>query len=176
MAAVKLRTSITWLILATLLLVAYLLVYDNQQPETGEHIIGEVAEITLPQLGLSYLSRIDTGAATTSIHARDIHVANPAEHKKRNVGKPLTFTSSNEKGESSTFTAPIVRVSQIRNAQGIEYRYLVKLKVRWKDLEKEVEVNLRDRSKMAYKLLIGRNWLEDDVLVNVSQSEGPIND
>ena len=30
-----------------------------------------------------------------------------------------------------------------------------------------MEVNLRDRSAMTYKLLIGRNWLSEDYLVDV---------
>jgi hypothetical protein len=37
-------------------------------------------------------------------------------------------------------------------------------------VEKEVQVNLRDRTPMAYKLLVGRDWIRGDFLVDVSRN------
>lgn len=51
---------------------------------------------------------------------------------------------------------------------------MVRLPLRWHGITKNEEVNLRDRSAMRYKLLIGRNWLAKDFLVDVEQSEGVI--
>jgi hypothetical protein len=62
----------------------------------------------------------------------------------------------------------------VRTAAKNEERYKVRLKLRWEDVEKKVLVTLNDRQHMEYQLLIGRNFLRDDFLVNVSlNSEHP---
>jgi hypothetical protein len=45
----------------------------------------------------------------------------------------------------------------------------VLLTLRWKDFEKEVLVTLNDRTDMEYPLLIGRNFLRGDFLVDVAK-------
>ncbi len=169
----------------------------SQKPDY--YTVGETAAISLPEMGLTYLSRIDTGARTTSLHAKDIIVEgfdaeavdqevtdeasasqpdNAAEviDKKSHIGRNIQFRTMNELNQQATYTAKVIDVSRVRNAQGIEDRYVVELDLEWQGLNKRVKVNLRDRSAMTYKLLIGRNWLAGDVLVDVAQSEGIIND
>lgn len=140
----------------------------------GKTIIGETAQISLSDAGLEYLARIDTGARITSVHALDMVVASGAPDKKDNVGKMVTFYTENEKGIRGKVTTEIIDVAKVRNAQGVEYRYVVDLKLDWKGKQKNSHVNLRDRSAMSYKLLIGRNWLSDDYVVDVDMSEGII--
>ncbi len=41
----------------------------------------------------------------------------------------------------------------------------------WNGKNKSIPVNLRDRSELEYKLLIGRNWLEGDYLVDVTKDD-----
>jgi len=79
-----------------------------------------------------------------------------------------------KKGERTKVTTKIIDVSKVRNAQGVEYRYVVNLNLNWQGMDKSGHVNLRDRSAMSYKLLIGRNWLSDDFVVDVNKSEGII--
>ncbi len=86
-----------------------------------------------------------------------------------NVGKMLSFMTENEQGVSHKVKARIVETSLIRNAQGSEVRYMVELNIGEPGSEYKVKVNLRDRSKMSYKLLIGRNWLQGHYLVDVDQ-------
>lgn len=64
----------------------------------------------------------------------------------------VTFSTENEKGERREITIKIIDVAKVRNAQGVEYRYVVDLKLGWKGMAKGGEVNLRDRSAMSYKL------------------------
>jgi hypothetical protein len=47
------------------------------------------------------------------------------------------------------------------------------MELAWKGVSKKVEVNLRNREKMTYKLLIGRNWLENDFIVDVERDIPP---
>ncbi|WP_163933210.1 RimK/LysX family protein [Paraferrimonas sp. SM1919] len=138
---------------------------------SGKHALPEIGPteiLSVRQSGLEYHARIDTGAVETSLHAIDMHVIDGVDDKKKNVGKTIEFTSLNEDGQSVAISAVIVETSRIRNSQGEEIRYMVELDVGYKGLERKIKVNLRDRSKMSYKLLIGRNWLKDNYVVNVA--------
>lgn len=77
----------------------------------------------------------------------------------------ISFKTMNEKGQKRVHKAKVEKVSLVKNAQGEEYRYMIKLTLQYKDVSKYVSVNLRDRTKMSYKLLIGRNWLHNDFYV-----------
>ncbi len=140
-------------------------------------IIGSSELMSVEQAGLSYEARIDTGAVNTSLHAFDLEVEGGSEKKmKDNVGKTLSFTTENEDGEQKRLQAKIVKTSTVSNSQGRETRYMVDLNIGFQDKERKVWVNLRDRSHMDYKLLIGRNWLKDKYIVDVSEKKiiGPV--
>ncbi|QDE30985.1 MULTISPECIES: RimK/LysX family protein [Shewanella] len=133
-------------------------------------LIGPIADLSVKQTGLMFNTRIDTGAVENSLHAVNIHVEK--ENKTdmgNNIGKMITFTTENEKGEKVEVRTKVRGTSLIRNAQGTEARYMVRLSVGEPGKEFLVDVNLKDRSKMGYKLLIGRNWLQGHYLVDVSK-------
>lgn len=133
-------------------------------------LIGEQAKISVRETGLVFKTRIDSGAVQTSMHAVDIHIEDEDKiNMKNNIGKKITFTTANEKNKKKTVTTRIYGTSFIRNAQGDETRYTVMLNVGEPGHEHIVRVNLRDRTKMGYKLLIGRNWLQGHYLVDVTK-------
>jgi hypothetical protein len=130
-------------------------------------MIGETAWIEVGGVSFTYLARIDTGARVTSIHATEVKIAGENSVPKKNIGKTITFKTMNRNGKVQQVTGVITKVSTVKNSQGTEQRYVIELPLSWKDVNKKVEVNLRDRSKMTYKLLIGRNFLSKDFLVDV---------
>lgn len=134
-------------------------------------IIGETAVIDIGDSNFSCMARVDTGATSTSIHAFNIVIENGVEEHKQNIGKKITFDTMNDLEIKKTITAIIDDVDIIKNSQGKEKRYSIKMKLGWHGFYKDVAVNLRDRSKMEYKVLIGRRFLKDDFLVDVSLSE-----
>lgn len=136
-----------------------------------KEVVGETVLIDLPEISLSILARVDSGASLSSIHAVGISVDGGSDNPKENVGKMVRFTTVNGKGESRRFNTQIVKVSKIRNAQGVEYRYVVEMDVLWRGKTKRITMNLRDRSQLQYKLLMGRNWLQGDYLVDVDSAE-----
>lgn len=138
-------------------------------PISPKHIIGAVEIVQIQDL--SYRARIDTGADTTSLNAYNIDVQGEESNVNANVGKTLRFSTANENGESQIIETKIVKVNSVRNVLGSESRYVVQLAIAWGDYVKTVEVNLRDRSKMQFALLLGRNWLKDDFVVDVSSEQ-----
>jgi hypothetical protein len=133
-------------------------------------LIGEQAKINVKEAGLIFKTRIDSGAVQTSMHAVDIHIEDEDKvNMKNNIGKKITFTTANEKNKQRIVTTHIYGTSYIRNAQGDETRYTVMLNIGEPGHEHIVRVNLRDRSLMGYKLLIGRNWLQGHYVVDVTK-------
>lgn len=132
-----------------------------------KRIVGATEMVTVQEAGLPFLSRMDTGAATTSIHAVDIKVAGPQGADC--TGQQVAFTVRNEQGEACRLTARVEKSETIKTSEGRAERLFVYLTVGWQGEAKRVLVNLNDRSAMKYRLLLGRNWLESDFLVDVAR-------
>lgn len=133
-------------------------------------VVGQSTDIRVPAAGFDMTARVDTGASVSSIHAFDIEVVGGSAKKmKDDVGKLVRFSTENTKGETQRLEARIVKVSTVSNSQGTESRYAVELELAHGEDARKVRVNLRDRSHMDYKLLLGRNWLEGHYLVDVAE-------
>jgi hypothetical protein len=62
-------------------------------------------------------------------------------------------------------------IQRVSNTAGfISRRYVIKEKVKMGNIEREVLINLNDRSKMVYKFLVGRNLLLGRFIVDVARS------
>ncbi|MBY6185217.1 RimK/LysX family protein [Marinobacter hydrocarbonoclasticus] len=131
-------------------------------------VIGPVARLSVVEAEMTFLARIDTGASKTSIHAENMKVVGgKLDDWDDNIGKPIRFDTANEAGTKVTIEAEIADVLHIRNSQGSEDRYVVWLHVGEPGKERRVLVTLKERGPMTYKLLIGRNWLAGEYLVDV---------
>ena len=152
---------------AVLLLAALTLTVPNAEA-AEKRIVGATEVVTMEEAGLSFLGRMDTGAATTSIHAVDIEIEG-ASTGKDFVGKRVAFTVMNARGEACRLTARVEKVEAVRTSEGREERLYVYLTLGRQEVEKRVLVNLNDRRAMKFRLLLGRNWLENDFLVDVAR-------
>lgn len=124
-----------------------------------KRIIGQTEIVAIPDASLKLPARVDTGAQTTSVHAENIKVTN----------QTVQFDLISEQGERIPMRLPVAKTSKVRSANGSEERIFVELTLELDGNTKPVLVNLKDRSRMTYPLLLGRNWLENDYVVDVSQ-------
>jgi hypothetical protein len=147
---------------------------DDNRIETipSPRLIGATTTVTEVSTGLPFAARVDTGARTCSIHCEEVEIEDADPDPKKNVGKPVRFLVRNKAGESKWVATKIVDRVTVRTAAKDEERYKVRLKLRWADVEKHVGVTLDDRERMQYPLLIGRNFLRNDFVVNVSLDGG----
>lgn len=141
----------------------------------SKRIIGAAAKITEANSGIEFMARVDTGAATCSIHVEDLEIENESPKRLENVGKNVRFLLKGPHGESKWVETKIVAAVRVKSSAlkngDFDRRYKVRLPLQWKDFRKEVRVTLNDRAEMAYPLLIGRNFLRGDFLVDVALSE-----
>ena len=124
--------------------------------------IGPSALVRVVDAGLELRARVDTGAEASSLHARDVRI----------LGARVRFVVEGEDGERIALERPLHDVARVRSAAGEELRPRVRLRLALAGIEKEIPVSLRDRSAMDYRLLVGRDFLAGDFLVDVSRG-GP---
>ena len=131
----------------------------------GMQIIGEVEPVTILTAGLTLPARIDTGATTSSIDARDI------QRFERDGKKWVRFVIVDRRtGKKVKLKKRLTRTVAItRHGAADQKRPVVKLKAVMGKVELRREFSLTDRSKFTYPVLIGRNFLQGEFIVDVTR-------
>lgn len=130
-------------------------------------IVGRVEKVHIYPSDLVMNARIDTGAETSSIDARDI------TEFERDGKNWVRFTLIDRKANSShVIERKVVRTAKILQSSqedGHEKRVVVTLKISIGDRSELSEFTLTNREHMTYPILIGRNALLDVMIVDVSK-------
>jgi hypothetical protein len=116
---------------------------DDKRKVVG---LTEIVEISGAKGSIKKKALLDTGATRTSV---DINVA-----AKAGLG-------------------PIIDSVRIKNASlggGVTQRIIAEATIRIKNITVRTGVNIVDRRKMPYKILIGRDILHDNFLVDISKT------
>lgn len=139
----------------------------------GKRLIGATAIVVEAKSGIPFAARVDTGAQGTSIHVEEWLIDDKPEKvaQKKNIGKRVKFRIHNQQGQDAWLDGLIIDTVLIKNAEKKERRYKVVMTLRVGEYEKECIVNINDRSGMTYPILIGRNFLRGDFLVDVAMDE-----
>lgn len=128
-------------------------------------IVGAVEWAMIQPAGLWVEARIDTGADTTSIHAEDIELVE--KDGKRYVRFVLLDAVTGSAHQQELRLRRRVLIKQSGGAD--ERRYVVRMWVMLGEIRSKIDVNLSDRTDFEYPLLIGRNFLMDNMIVDVSR-------
>lgn len=136
-------------------------------------VIGETAVIKEVSTGLEFEARVDTGAATSSIHVDpdDVVIVDESPKPVENVDKLVRLRLDNGDGKKAWVETKIDDYTEVRSANGAEHRYRVRLPLKCGSVNKTAIVNLNDRSRMTYRMLLGRDFLAGHFLVDVSRSD-----
>ncbi len=147
---------------ATSLLLAVILFLPPTHAQSKE-VFGYVERLHIREASLIMLAKLDTGADTSSIHARQLH-----EFEKD--GAPwVRFEIRNFQGEVREITAPVVRVAKIKRPSGpAQRRIVIKLGLCLGEMFQEEFVSINDRTKFDYQFLLGRSFLAGNAIVDPS--------
>ncbi len=128
-------------------------------------LIGRVEWVELPELKLKHKARIDSGAKTTSLHAVNI------EEVEQRGELFVKFQTVDQDGKRIDLLRKVDTTQKVSNTAGVvSKRYVIKEKVKMGNIEREILINLNDRSGMDYKFLVGRNLLLGRFIVDVARS------
>lgn len=132
-----------------------------------KQVVGESEWVWLAPPGTFVEARIDSGATTSSLSAVDL-VRFERDGKKWARFKVFHQDSNLEE----EVEAPIVRYVLIRqaSAEDTERRPVVEMNVRLGKIKSRAEFTLTDRSQMEYPVLLGREFLRDVAVVDVSKN------
>lgn len=138
-------------------------------------VIGPTARVVETCSGLPLLARVDTGAAVTSLHCteEDFVIDEASDDPFENRGKAVRLRVENNAGESEWIETEVLDYVEVRSANGAEHRYQVRLPLQCGSVQKETIVNLNDRSQMSFRLLLGRDFLAGNFVVDVARPEAP---
>lgn len=135
------------------------------EEEPQKLVVGRRENVWVEDLQLALPARIDTGAETASLDARNI---TPFERD----GKAwIRFEIRDpDREELITLERRLVREALIVQASSDEpeRRPVIRLGIQLGSVRQMAEFTLSDRSHLDYQMLVGRNILRDVMLVDVS--------
>jgi len=133
----------------------------------GKEIIGAIEWLYMDPPGRHFRARVDSGSETSSLSASDV------VEFERDGDDWVRFTFNHDSTDDSVeFELPIKRTVLIRqvSANEPERRFVVELDIGLGEQLQTTEFTLTDRSNMTYPVLLGRAFLMDLYVVDVSQS------
>ncbi len=129
-------------------------------------VYGYIEPVTLLPDAIPVMAKLDTGAVTASISAKDIHIykKNDKEYVKFEVSHP-------DIQQTPVYNLPVVGFSKIKNrasegtmeeggSESYDLRPIVKMSIYFDGKPHNVKVNLIDRSHFSTPMLLGRKILE----------------
>ncbi|MDF1831817.1 MAG: ATP-dependent zinc protease [Porticoccaceae bacterium] len=134
-----------------------------------KQVIGETENVKIEPPGRVFLARIDTGAAGTSIHASNI-VAFERDGRDW-VRFQIDHPSIDTIETPNVIERPVARTVLIKQASSetLERRLVVKMTITLGSMTEQIDVSLSERTSMTHPVLIGRNFLRNLAIVDVSQ-------
>jgi hypothetical protein len=137
----------------------------KQDPNNNRLILGEIENVFLDPPNLEFSARIDTGAKTSSLNAVDMveFERDGSPYVKFHVIHPET----GKKIELTRRVRGHVRIKDHKSES--RRRPIVSLRVRLANIDERISFTLVDRSKFSQQVLLGRNFLRDLAVVDVSK-------
>lgn len=123
----------------------------------------------LPDLGLpAILAKVDTGAKTSALHAAAVEPFGPSDNPQVRF---LLHPDPNDANLEITCSAKVVDRRQVTSSNGdVELRYVIETPLQIGDRIWPVQITLTNRESMAYRMLLGRTAIQDDMVVDPNTS------
>jgi len=130
----------------------YLKTYEDYK---SMNVVGEHLYIKFDLLDKKHKAKVDSGAETCSIHS--------TYQKVKDGVLTCKLLDNDEILEFKTFKKKNVKSSNGESSS----RYFIKLKCTVEDTDYNIEFSLNDRNDMEYPILIGKNLLRKDFLIDI---------
>ena len=135
-----------------------------------KQLIGRTDFVSIPDADIFNLPcKIDTGADTSSIHCERVRI------KEINGEDHLVFKLLDKKHKLYSGKELMIKEfkeTKVKSSFGdYEFRYQVKLPIILFDKNFNVSFNLSNRKRMKFAVLLGRRFLSNRFIVDVSKSD-----
>ncbi len=131
----------------------------------GKQVIGWLETVLIYPGEVKMRAKLDTGAKSSAVN---VLLLNKIE---RNGETWVSFELQNDRNKKKRKTVivekKVVRTIKIKKkGGGLQERYVVMLEICLGGMKKQIKASLVDRSNFNYQVLIGRDDLADDFLVD----------
>ena len=128
-------------------------------------IVGSQEWCALPGLGWPAIkARVDSGAATSSLHAFNI---TPFQRAGTDWISFEVHPLQNDRSVVVRHEAPVVQLRGVKNTSGlVESRYVIREQLVLGDQQWPIELTLTNRDAMGHRMLLGREAMVGRVLVD----------
>lgn len=129
-------------------------------------IVGSKELISILDLELFDLdAKVDTGADSNALHCDDIVV-----DQKNNTVTFKLLDEVHEAYHGKRITMPLYKIKNVKSSNGmIQQRPSIKVSVRFFGKKYKSVISLTNRADMKFPMLIGRRFLKEKFLVDVSK-------
>jgi ribosomal protein S6--L-glutamate ligase len=132
-------------------------------------VIGKEEWCSLPALGLPAIkARVDSGAKTSALHAFNIQPFE--ENGKKYVHFDIHPIQNNRKVTQRCRGLIIARRNVKSSSGDIEKRHVISTPITLGESTWDIEVTLTNRDSMGYRMLIGREAMQERVLIDPDSS------
>jgi len=130
----------------------------------NKHLIGNKELVSFPNLKRkNVVARIDSGAKSSSAHCDKIWV--------ERMGGDRVLCCHFLKRSKRVTRFKNFKTRSVKSSNGVsQKRYVVRMTIQLGTVTKRTEVTLTNRSSMNYSVLLGRRFLKDDFIIDVSKS------
>jgi hypothetical protein len=131
-----------------------------------KNIVGRREFISIVDLELYDLdAKVDTGADSNALHCDDIFV----DEEKNEVSFTL-LDEVHEAYHGKRMTFPLYKIKKVKSSNGVvQSRPSIKVSVKFMGKKYKSVISLTNRADMKFPMLIGRIFLKDRFLVDVSK-------
>ena len=138
-------------------------------PADNLKIIGWREWVKLPDIGIKRVkAKIDTGALSSSLHAFDIELQ---EHLEVPMVKFKVQPIQKDRSQVIEASAPVHEFRKVRSSNGqTTTRPVIQTTVEIFSIRYQIDVTLFDRTKMGFRMLIGREALRKRFVVDSNKS------
>jgi len=139
------------------------------EPMPDAFTLGWEEWVDLPDLGLPAIkAKVDTGARTSALHAVAIEPFGPAENPQVRF---LIQPDPRNPNLELTCSARVVDRRDVTSSNGeTELRYVIETEARVGNRTWPIQISLTNRENMAYRMLLGRRAIDEDMIVDPNAS------
>jgi hypothetical protein len=125
--------------------------------------------LSLPELGLPAIkAKIDTGAKTSALHAFQV---DPFQRSGKEFVRFQMHPLQNDSSLVVECEAQLLDQRQVTDSGGHqEKRYVIETRMLLVDLEMPIQITLTNRDSMRFRMLLGRQAMENNILVDPAAS------
>ena len=135
----------------------------DEEAVRGDPIrLGYIENVRVGNLGLSMKGKLDTGADSSSVYARDMEL-----YDRKGKDTWVRFRLIGKNGRSVRYDQNVIRFVRIKLKRGGSIRRpVIHLPLCVGGRSGVAELNLADRSEFEYDILVGREFLANRIVVD----------